>query len=157
MPKGQKHLVQCRCYLPQFRKLPDPPFHQFPVFSIIDDNDIVRVKFAQCPNCGAVHKVIDITRSEIINGRNDLQSVVTISEIKVSLTESLAEILETNDCDVATWEHAKFIIDNSLWGSQIVIKSESIDGMRHGKYVRILGERLFKVDEFNREEYMRSI
>lgn len=156
MSQGQRHLVQCRCYLPQFRKLDNPPLHQFPVFSVIEDDDSVRVKFAQCNNCGVIHKVTNISMSEIITGKEEMHSIMKISDIMTSLPEGVIGILESSDVDVSVWEHVKFIIDNQQWGSIVVLSSESVDGMRHGKYVKILGERLFKVDEFNREEYVRK-
>ena len=32
--------------------------------------------------------------------------------------------------------------------------SDSISGMKQGKYIKILGEKLYKVDTFVREEYV---
>jgi hypothetical protein len=64
MDKGVKHLVRCRCILPQFKDKPNPPAHQFAVFSVLDDQDVLKVGFAQCNNCGIVHKVTDICLSE---------------------------------------------------------------------------------------------
>lgn len=152
--RGQRHLIQCRCTLPHLRKLDDPPFHEFPVFSVLDDSDRIRVKFVQCPNCGIVHRVTDITKSEIINGKEDLRTVVDISDIKAGMNEQLSSVLESNECDVSVWENVKFVIDERQWGSMVTLTSESIDGMRQGKYIRILGEKLFKVDQFAREEYV---
>jgi hypothetical protein len=134
--------------------LENPPLHQFPVFSVIRDDDSVVPKFVQCPNCGAVHKVTDIFKSEIVPNKEDLRSL-TIQDMKAGFSESLSGILETNDCDLSIWEFVKFIIDNQKWGEIVVLTSESIDGMRQGKYLRILGERLYKVEEFVREEFIR--
>lgn len=134
-----------------------PPFHKFPVFSIVEDDDRVKPKLAQCPNCGAVHKVTDVTRSEIVNGRDDLTSVITKGEIARQLPEGLAAVLDANECDMSIWENVKFIIDNAQWGSIVVLRSESVDGLRCGKYVKILGEKLYRVDEFSREEYARRM
>lgn len=151
MIKGQKHLIPCRCILPQFRKLPEPIFHQFVVFSILDD-DKLRPKIVQCLNCGILHKVTDLCSSSILDGKENSQALVTISDIKSSLSESLAAVLETHDADLASWEAVKFIVDNQRWGDLVVLTSDLIDDLRQGKYVRILGESLFKIDTFTRTE-----
>ena len=152
MPLGQKHLVQCRCILPQFKKLEDPPLHQFVVFSVIDDDDNVLSKLVQCNNCGAVHKVTDINKSEIIANKENLPSSLTISDIKSSLSQDISAVLESNDCDISTWEFVKFVIENKQFGSVVILSSESSDGLRQGKYIKILSERLFKIDQFSRNE-----
>lgn len=149
---GQKHLVKCRCILPQFRNQADPPYHHFIVFSEIEDSGTVKIKFAQCNNCGIIHKVTDICTSDIISGKEHLQSIVTIDDIKSTLNPNLVAILEKNMVDIATWENVKFIIDNKLWGHHVVVSSDSQDGMRVGKILVIIGESLFKVDSFTKEE-----
>ena len=152
MPTGQKHLVQCRCILPQFKKLQDPPRHKFIVFSTIDDENKPVVKFVQCNNCGIIHKVTDVGRSEIVNGREHMGSIVSIDDLKSSLPEKLVGVLEANGCDLPTWENVQFIIENKQWGSFVVLVSEEEGGIRQGKFVRILGESMFKVDSFTRDE-----
>ena len=155
MAIGQKHLVPCRCVLSQLRHLPDPPRHHFTVFSVIDDNDVVLPKFAQCNNCGLVHKVIDLCKSEIVQGKESMTSLITIEDMRQSLPKNICDILDTNSADIPTWEMAKFIIDNKRWGDFVVLNSESESGSRQGKYVRILGETMFKVETFYREESIK--
>lgn len=156
MPVGQRHLIKCRCILPQFKNLKEPIFHQFSVFSIIDDNDVVQVSFAQCPNCGLVHKVIDLNKSELMSGREHMPSIKTIDEIKSSLDEKLVALLDSNSADLSTYEAVCFIIENQRWGEFVVLTSDVEGGLRQGKYVRILGEHLFKVDTFVREEFLSN-
>ena len=67
--KGLKHLIECHCVLPQFRKRENPPYHKFVVFSLIDDSDTAIPKHARCNNCGVIHNVIDICKSEILPGQ----------------------------------------------------------------------------------------
>lgn len=156
MPLGQKHLIQCRCILPQFKKLKEPPRHNFVVFSVIDDDNKTVVKFAQCNNCGIIHKVTDVGRSEIVSGREHMSSIVSVDDLKASLPEKLVSVLEVNNCDLPTWEMVQFIIENQKWGDFVVLVSEEEDGQRQGKYVRILGENLFKVESFTREEVIKN-
>ncbi len=154
MEKAIKHLVQCRCILSQFKNQINPPFHQFIVFSVLDDEDKMKTKFAQCNNCGVIHKVVDICKSDIMAGREQMNSILNIDEIKQNLPSQLVTLLETHQPDLTTWEHAKWIIDNQSWGETLILSSESIEGVRQGKYVRILGEKLYKIDTFTRDEYV---
>src|SRR4051812_34631188 len=103
MPSGLKHLITCRCVLPQFKRLPEPPQHQFIVFSIIDDEGTAQIKFSQCNNCGIIHKVIDVCRSEIVS-RESMNSIVKIDDVKINLPSNLSNILESNAADLASWE-----------------------------------------------------
>lgn len=155
MAIGQKHLVPCRCVLTQFRQSTNPPRHHFTVFSVIDDDDKVVPKFSQCNNCGLVHKVTDLCMSEIVQGKEHMPSLLTIDDIKTSLPKNICDILESNDADLATWEMARFIIENKRWGDFVVISSESESGAKQGKYVRILSETMFKVETFYREESVK--
>lgn len=156
MLTGMKHLVRCRCVMPQFKNLPEPPQHQFVVFSVIQDNDRVIPKFAQCNNCGVIHKVTDLCKSEIIFNKEESGSIMKIEDIKLGLPQNLANILETNSADLATWELANFIYENKKWGELVVLAADTDSGTRHGKYVQIIGENLFKVNVFSREEYVKG-
>jgi len=148
-----KHLITCRCVLPQFKRTPNPPQHQFIVFSIVEEDGSFRSRFVQCNNCGIVHKVIDICRSDIVS-RETMGSLLTIDDIKAGLPSRLSEILESNGVDLPTWEMAQFIFDNKRWGEFVVLTTDEEAGVRQGKYVRILGDNLFKVETFERKEIL---
>ena len=145
---GVKHLVQCHCVLPQYRKRKDPVFHKFLAFSIIDDNDNVIPKFVQCDNCGIVHKVIDICRSEFITGREELKTFTQKSDIAFGLNSNVCDVLESYDCDIATWEEVKFIIDHKKWGRRIVLTRETIDDQTQGKALVINGLDNMQIEPF---------
>ena len=147
--KGQKHLIKCRCFLPQFKNLKSPPVHQFIVFSIIE-NDVVKVKFSQCNNCGLIHKVIDICKSEILSTKENMSSLIKVEDIRNSLNTNFVNILETNFADIATWEATQFIVENKLWGEFVVLTSEQQEDKIYGKYIRVLSESLCKVETFDR-------
>lgn len=156
MAQGQKHLIKCRCILSQFKSKTNPPFHHFTVFSEIDDDGNVKEKYSQCNNCGIIHKIIDICKSEIIDKKESSNSIITIDDIKSSVHQNLINILEKNGADLATWESCQFSIENKLWGSRVTITSELEDESRVGKFIVILGEALFKVDSFSRKEYVKN-
>lgn len=147
--RGVKHLIECNCILPQFARQNDPPFHQFTVFSVIDDSDNVVPKFAQCPNCSSIHRVVDVCKSEIVPRREHASSVVTIDDIKVSVPKDLCDILQKYNVDVATWEQAQFILENQQFGEYILLGSEMIEGVRQGKRLRFLGQSLYKIESFS--------
>lgn len=137
----------------QFKRLPNPPPHQFVVFSVIED-DLVIPKFAQCNNCGLIHKVVDITKSEICSGKEHMNSLITIDDVKMTLNEKLISILEGGNCDLATWQAVQFIIENKRWNDYVVLSTDVDNGEKHGKILRIMGETLYKVDSFTRNEML---
>lgn len=132
----------------------NPPQHQFTVFSIVNDDGSIDEKYVQCNNCDLVHKVTEISRSEIVPGRETMKSAITITDVKSSLSENLAGALSAHDVDLATWQAVQFIVENKRWGDQVVLTTDNVDGVVQGKYVRILGESLFKIESFIREEYV---
>ncbi len=152
MPSGHRHLVRCTCILHQFSKMKDPPFHHFPVFSVVNDDDEVQIKHVQCTNCGIVHRVFDLCRSEILHGREAFGAIQSVGDVKVSLTPNVREVLDASNVDVTVYEHARFIIDNKKWGEHVVLSSESEGGWRTVKYLQILGEALIRVESATNKE-----
>jgi phage regulator Rha-like protein len=98
-----------------------------------------------------IHKVFDITLSEIV-GKENSTALISIDDLKASLPQNLVVVLEKNNADLPTWEAVQFVYENKKWGEFVVIASEADEDARQGKYVRILGENLFKVESFRREE-----
>ena len=143
--KGVKHLVQCHCVLPQFRGRENTIFHKIEVFSELDEEDNVVEKFIVCDNCGVVHKVFDLCRSEIQTQHETITSVRTIPEIKMSLDDDICELLEKNNCHVSTWENIEFILDNEIIGVPVVINRENIKGKTNIKYVELKKNGKFKI------------
>ena len=154
---GQKHLVKCRCILQHFKNRPNAPLHQFIVFSVIDDDGKVLPKYAQCNNCNVIHRVTDICKSDIILGKDAMATIATIEDVQASLPEKLQSILTQNNADLATCENVQFIYENKHWGefAVLVAESDKDTGYRTGKFVRILGDSLFKVESFEREEIIK--
>jgi len=150
MPTGQKHLIKCRCVLPQFKSKAEPPAHQFIVFSVIGDDGNCVPKYSQCNNCGTLHKVIDICKSDVLIGKEYIKSLLTVEDIKLSLNSNVVSILENNNADISTWEAVQFAIENKRWGEVVVLSTDTEGHEIHGKYIRILGETLFKVESFKR-------
>ena len=152
---GTKHLIQCHCILPQYRKKKEPVFHKFVVFSEIDtESDSVVVHYANCDNCGATHKVFDLCKSEIVIGKEDV-SVVDILDFKLSLPSEIFETLKQYDCGVADFQHAQNIIDNKTWGTHIVLRREDVDDKISGKILNFVEEDKYRIESYLHNEYAK--
>lgn len=151
MLSGQRHSIRCNCILAQHMSRKDPPLFHFVVFSVVED-DNVKPKIVQCPNCGVLHRILDIGRSKILTGKEESRSLVTFDDVKSSVPPNLAKILEQHDLDMTQWEAAQFIVENQRWGEHVVLSDESVDKIRYVKYVRILGNELYRVDTQEFEE-----
>ena len=138
-----RHLIRCRCVLTQLKKTSDPPAYEFVVFSELEDGQVVT-KLAACPNCGIIHKVIDICRSEILN-RDEARTITSLDDIKMSITPQLISVLEKYDVDISIWEQARWILENQKWGSFLVLEQERAPGGKNVKVLSILGSSLFRI------------
>ena len=133
--------------MPQFRKSAKPVFHKFVAFSILE-NDVVNPTYVQCNNCSVVHKIYDLCKSEIIPGRDELRSVTTKEEIKMSLHEDLVSLLETYDCDLPVWEHARFVISENKWNETIILTRDTIEDETQGKMLTIKADNRFFLENY---------
>lgn len=148
-----KHIIECKCMLPQFKLSNPPVFHKFVVFSTLDEQGLFQPHHVQCNNCGVVHRVSEVGQSKIIKKEN-LPSLTTIDDLKVALPPKLVGVLELYDCPLATWQEAKFIIDKGMWGRGFVLTKELDGSMLIGKFIVILGENLYDIKTFEREEVL---
>jgi hypothetical protein len=151
--EGAKHIIQCHCILPQYRNRPDPVFHKFVVFSEINDDE-VKEKYSQCNNCGVVHKITDICKSEIVINVEDLPTLITKLDIKISLPNDLCDILEEYKVDISTWEHAKFIFDNKKWDEKILLSRSDTESRQEGKFLKILYFDRFTVEAVGSDSFI---
>ena len=154
--KGIKHLIQCHCTLPQFRNRAEPVFHKFAVFSILDANDEIMTKFALCENCGVIHKVFDLCKSELLFGVEDTSSILSIKDIAASIPIKVEKLLKDHSCDLATWENVKFIFDNLLWEETIVLGKDQIGDSMQIKTLVIESESKFTIESHTRQEEIRG-
>jgi hypothetical protein len=140
-----KHPIECLCLLP--RNSPDDQLFKFIVFSIVDINtgDIVP-SYAQCPNCGNIHKIVETFKSVKIGKDSDQFPLLpNLEEIKLELPDQLRKIMENYKLTLVDYQQAKCILDLELWGDAVVLQRESFDGKTIIKYVMIAGRTLFQV------------
>ena len=146
-----KHLVKCRCILQQYKKLPEPPFHKFVVFSEIDENAMIVPSFAQCPNCGVVHKIEEVGISKILK-KEDLTSVLSKEEMEESFPEKIRGAIAGYDLEMHQLQEINFVLENKAWGRSVILTKENAGNMISGKYIQIFSETLFKFGVFTRED-----
>lgn len=144
---GVRHSIECNCILSQHSTRKDPPFFHFLAFSVVEGDRVIP-KTVQCPNCGILHRVTDVTRSTILVGKEDSKLLLSVEDIKSSLPQGLVKILDQYDIETTQWEQAQFILDNERWGDYIMLVTETVGDTKQGKYVRILGKELFRVETF---------
>lgn len=140
---GTKHLIECHCVLPQFRGKEPIIYHKFMVFSVIND-DKVDEKFSQCNNCGVIHRVFDICKSEIMQGNDESSCLRTINDISLSLPSNLSQYLITQNVDIATMEQIEFMIENKIEGS-VTLRREIQGSKINLKLMTLSANGTFKV------------
>lgn len=142
---GLKHLIQCHCILPQYRRRNEPVFHQFVVFSKTDTKGEIIPKFAKCNNCGVIHKIIDFCKSEVASGVDESLAVMSIDDISSCFDDKICDILNKHNCDLATWEQVEDIFENESWGMSVVLSKQKIGNSTQIKQLLINGFSKFKI------------
>lgn len=142
-------MLECHCILPQYKNRVPPVFHKFVAFSVIDDSDTVVSSQVQCNNCGTIHKIIDLCRSEIIAGKDESRLVEKKEDVMISLPKSISDLFETYKLEIADYQFARFVLENSIWDSTIILSSEIEDESRVGKILRIVSRDVFRVEPFS--------
>ncbi len=142
------HLIECQCILPQYKRAENPPFHKFVVFSVIDESDSVLEKFSQCNNCGIVHRVYDICKSDIAFGHESLHSLPSKEDFSLMLPSSVSDMLNSYNCDLYKWENVAFIINHEKVGNKIVLAKDEIEGKVQGKFLTYKGSGKFAIEPF---------
>ena len=145
--QGIKHIIECHCVLPQYKNQPKAVYHKFIVFSILDSSGAVIPKCARCNNCGVVHNIIDLCKSEILTGREE-GAVIDIEDIELMIPSSLSNVLKNYDCDVATWENVLFILNNEKWENHVILNRKTEKNDIHGKLLKIKGPKKFNIEPF---------
>jgi len=145
-----KHLVECNCTLKIFDGIEPTIFHKFVVFSVIEADGKFRPSYAACNNCGGVHRVTEVGKSQKLK-RETAATLPNVDEIKASLPEKLVGLLEKYTLDLPTWQQIQFLLDNEQWGTAVVITKETDGDLVEGKYLILSGRNLWRVDTFSSE------
>jgi len=150
-----KHMIECRCIHPLLKEIEPTIFHKFVVFSEMDPKTYdVKPSYCQCNNCGMIHKIVSIGKSEILK-KEETSLLESIDEIKFGVPNHLRTILEKYNSELHVWQEAKFIYDNKLYGKHVILSKEKDSpeaAVFRGKYMIILGEVLVKIETFEQDE-----
>jgi hypothetical protein len=98
-----------------------------------------------------MHRVFDVCKSDIVNNENVVQ--VSLEEIKSSLPENYVKTLERYNCDLPTYEHVQFLLENNRWGEHVILTTEDLpkQGVEIGKALIVISLNMFKVQQFERK------
>ena len=149
---GLKHYIECHCVLPQYRNVKKPIYFGFNAFSEVDEGNNVKLKFIQCPNCGVIHKVYDICKSEILAGKDESAIIRNLSDVKLLIPEHFVQLLETNNCEFADYEKLEFIISNEFWSERILLSTDFEENNRVGKMLTFSSKGKPRVEPFMSKE-----
>jgi len=130
MSEYVKHLIECQCVLSIFKNKTKPVYHKIPVFSQVDENGEVKEKYVACNNCGIIHRVYEVFKSEVKWGQEDVKSLITSKDdIKFNLEaqgfEKIILLLEKSDLDISDWEMVEHLLENNTSGHIVLEKKES--------------------------------
>ena len=148
--EGVRHLIECHCTLPQYRNANPPVYHKFVVFSVLDE-DAIQKKLVQCNNCGIIHKVVDLCKTEIAHGMEEGQSLRSIEDIKIGIPDKMVTFLIQQNADISTWEYVEFILDNKK-EKEVILKKEQKDDLTQLKILHIKEDGTFKVKNETRQD-----
>ena len=148
--EGVRHLIECHCTLPQYRNANPPVYHKFVVFSVLDE-DAIQKKLVQCNNCGIIHKVVDLCKTEIAHGMEEGQSLRSIEDIKIGIPDKMVTFLIQQNADISTWEYVEFILDNKQ-EKEVILKKEQKDDLKQLKISHIKEDGTFKVKNETRQD-----
>ena len=143
-----KHTIQCHCILPQYRNREDPVFHKFVVFSKIDESDTLVSKYVNCNHCSVVHKIYDVCKSEIIVGKEDISSVVTIDDISLMIPSDIVSVMESYECDLPTYEHVLHILQYKLFKESVVLTRDVMEDEVVGKKLSFDKAGMVSIESF---------
>lgn len=153
---GSKHLIQCHCVLPQYKKRENPFFHKFVAYSRCDDSGEVIEKFSKCNNCGVIHKIIDFCKSELFYGSEDALSLITVDDLRLTMPDNIQNILDKHKCDIATWEQVAHCFECDIFDTPIVIAKKRISGSTQMKHLILLESGKVKIDAYLRRDDIES-
>ena len=108
-----------------------------------------------CNNCGVVHRVYDLCRSEILNNVEGTRSSITVEDISLMIPESVLNLLKTYEKELPDYEHVKFMLDENKVGDFIVLSQELNDGRKSGKVLKHKGNGKFEIEPFSRSEIVQ--
>tara|TARA_B100000035_G_scaffold311668_1_gene321637 strand:- start:1401 stop:1787 length:387 start_codon:yes stop_codon:yes gene_type:complete len=128
------------------------------VFSQVDENGEVKEKYIACNNCGIIHRVYEVFKSEVKWGQEDVKSLIASKDdIKFNLEaqgfEKIISLLEKSDLDISDWEMAEHLLENNTSG-HIVLERKESDNNVVLKVLNINEDNSFKLKKEILQRYL---
>lgn len=139
------HTVECQCILPIYSKVERPVYHSFVVFSTIEAESLEE-KYVECNNCGVIHQITNINKSNIISDTTKYKSLVVNKEdLSYSLPSKYLDFLTKKKVEeVYIWEKINFLLENNL--SELVLFNRSqIDNYIVCEFIEVIDKDNFKI------------
>lgn len=152
---GQKHLIECKCVLPQFQNKKPVVYHCFVVFSELDEDMNVLEHYEICNNCQAVHKIIDLCKSEVVPTNLLEEEKIQVLEedyYKKRLSAGIVGALDSNQVELATWKEVYYHFSNGNWGKEIIIKRDDDGDDVVVKVIKVYDRKTFKVEQYTHKK-----
>lgn len=143
---GQKHMIECHCILPIYKNKSEPIYHKFTVYSKFDENNKIIPKYQKCNNCGTVHFVYEICKSDVKIGKEDTSNLcLSIKDLSIGFSDKLVKILEDYNCEIDVYEIIEDVFHEKIFPFDIILKREIIDEEYNIKILTISGNDNFKI------------
>tara|TARA_Y100000592_G_C5377288_1_gene271613 strand:- start:373 stop:843 length:471 start_codon:yes stop_codon:yes gene_type:complete len=139
------HLIDCHCILKIYQNIEKHVYHKFIVFSELEDDNFKK-KYVECNNCGSIHEVTNINKSNIMSDSTKYKALVTSKEdLHFNLPEKYVSFLVKNKVqETYIWENINYLLENNLEGS-IIYNKESIDGNVICNFININNKGNFSI------------
>ena len=116
------------------------------MLSEITKKGVVKDKNMKCPNCGRIHRVIEIGKSEIVAGG----SYRELDDIKRVLPNELVSVLEEHGCDYVVYEECELAIKKRVKNNRkIMLTREHSEDEIFGKCVLIKKNGDFLLESYS--------
>lgn len=149
-----KHVIDCQCVLQIYSKVEKPIYHKFVVFSTYTDNEF-DIKYVECNNCGIIHEVYNVGKSNIKTDGDKYKALVTSKEdLQYNLPDRFVNFLAQNKVEETyLWENINYLLENKLSGN-VIYNKEKIDNNVICSFININEDGSFKI---SKETFQRDI
>ena len=139
------HVVDCQCILQIYSKVEKPIYHKFVVFSTITEDNF-DIKYVECNNCGLIHEVYDVGKSNLKSDGDKYKALVTTKEdLQYNLPEKYVNFLVKNKVEETyIWENINYLLENNIAGN-IIYNKETIDNKVICSFISINEDNTFKI------------
>ena len=141
------HTVECQCVLPIYNKIEKPVYHQFVVFNKLND-DSMEEKYVECNNCGIIHQIVGLNKSNIISDTTNYKSLVVNKEdLSYNLPTKYLEFLtKKNIEEIYIWEKIYFLLENNI-NESVLYNKTKIENFVICEFIDVIDKNNFKLSK----------